>query len=67
MLRKYQLVIPAILLIIVASSASAVEYDLNTVVLSPLVPADQVFMEYLTERYGPGTLAGSALVWRVRP
>lgn len=43
------------------------KYEINTVVLSPLVPPDRMFAEYFTDRYGAGTPAGPALVWRVRP
>jgi len=42
-------------------------YELNTIVLSTLVPADRPFVPYFTRRYGPGEPAGPALVWRVRP
>jgi hypothetical protein len=43
------------------------KYELNTVVLSPLVPPDRMLVAYFMDRYGPGTPAGPALVWRVRP
>jgi hypothetical protein len=43
------------------------KYELNTIVLSPLVPPDQPLVPYFTARYGPGTPAGPALTWRVRP
>jgi hypothetical protein len=55
-----------------AGRADAVEgvidkYEINTVVLSSLVPPDRRLVGYFTDRYGAGTPAGSALVWRVRP
>jgi hypothetical protein len=55
-----------------AGRADAVEgiidkYEINTVVLSSLVPPDRMLVAYFTERYGAGTRAGPALVWRVRP
>jgi hypothetical protein len=43
------------------------KYDLDTVVLSPLMPQDRALIPYFAGRYGPGTPAGSAFVWRVRP
>jgi len=43
------------------------KYGIDTVVLSPLVPADMPLVPYFEERYGPGRPAGPALVWRVRP
>jgi len=49
-----------------AAEAVIDRYGLDTVVLSPLVPADRPFFAYFTARYGPGTTAGSARVWRVR-
>jgi hypothetical protein len=42
------------------------KYHLNTVVLSSLVPADVVLVPYFRRRYGPGTPAGAAEIWRVR-
>jgi hypothetical protein len=42
------------------------KYHLNTVVLSTLVPPDVLLLPYFRERYGPGTVAGSAEVYRVR-
>jgi hypothetical protein len=39
-------------------------YGIDTVVSSPLVPPD--LSPYFLERYGPGTPAGTARVWRVR-
>jgi hypothetical protein len=54
-----------------AGRADAVEgiigkYELNTVVLSRLVPQDRMVVAYFTDHYGSGTPAGSALIWRVR-
>jgi hypothetical protein len=43
------------------------KYDLNTVVLSPLVYSDLSFADHMKKHYGPGTPADSAQVWRVRP
>jgi hypothetical protein len=50
-----------------AAEAIIDKYDIDSVVLSPHVPQDRVLMPYFAGRYGPGTPAGAALVWRVRP
>ena len=42
------------------------KYDINTVVLSPLVPADLSLAPYFRQRYGPGTEVAGARIWRVR-
>jgi hypothetical protein len=42
-------------------------HRIDTVVLSGLVPPDLPFVPYFQEHYGPGTAAGPALLWPVRP
>jgi len=42
------------------------KYEINTVVLSPLVPPDLPLVPYFNQRYGPGTPVAGARVWRVR-
>lgn len=42
------------------------KYSIDTVILSPFLPADRGVLPYFQERYGPGVAAGSSLVFRVR-
>lgn len=40
--------------------------NLNTIVLDPEEHLDSSYITYFTEHYGPGSSAGSVLVWRIR-
>jgi hypothetical protein len=43
------------------------KYDLNTIVLSPVVTRDANLAVYFQKRYGAPETVGQAYLWRVRP